>query len=211
MPKARMASILTANANRHSIDLIGRAESAGIEHDLLEKILSMEVIPDPEVFLKVRKILQLTPEHASKLNSAYIEVLARRRSRPRTSNINKRHVIRPGLPDPLAAESAEELVEKLREVYRWALQPSLRELEERTGWVLKKSTISDMLHPARKTLTRFDRYALFLEACGVADMTYWITAYRKLAPPTRRSAHVDEFALASYEARQRLRASQTGG
>ncbi|MFC7924626.1 hypothetical protein, partial [Streptomyces cinereoruber] len=26
-------------------------------------------------------------------------------------------------------------------------------------------------------------YARFLETCGVKDLTYWITAWRKLAPP----------------------------
>ncbi|MFC8176006.1 hypothetical protein [Streptomyces sp. NPDC057325] len=39
-----------------------------------------------------------------------------------------------------------------------------------------------MLHADNKVLPRFDCYARFLEACGVKDLTYWVAAWRKLAP-----------------------------
>ncbi|MET7799278.1 helix-turn-helix domain-containing protein [Streptomyces decoyicus] len=159
------------------------AEELNVTPTVLGSYLMAEAIPDPVTFLTLRALLGIVPE--SPIDFWYIVLLAEQGPRRRTSDIKAKHVIDAALPDPLTATSAVDLLRKLREVHSWAMQPSYRELEEKTGGGLKKSTIGDMLRPDRKTLPRFDRYAHFLEACGVRDLTCWIAAWRRFAPPAR--------------------------
>jgi transcriptional regulator with XRE-family HTH domain len=167
------------------------AEKLGLSPGMVTSYLNGEIVPDPPTFLRLRALLNVPWTEPRGLDYDYVRLLALAQTRPRrrTSKISDRYVIPAGAPDPLTAESAEELVEKLREVYRWALRPSYRELEKRSGGILKRSTIGDMLHADNKVLPRFDRYARFLEACGVKDLTYWVTAWRKLAPPDYSRGH----------------------
>ncbi|MFE6892012.1 hypothetical protein [Streptomyces sp. NPDC057694] len=166
------------------------AEYLGLSRGMLDSYLDAVVIPDPEMFLRLRKVLGVPLTDKLGLDHAYVQLLARSKfPRGRTSSIQDRHVVALGEPDPLAAQSAVELVEKLREVHRWALCPSLRELECRTGGQLKRATVGDMLHARNTTVPRFDRYALFLEACGVSDLMCWISAWRRIAPATRMQEH----------------------
>ncbi|MFC9484573.1 helix-turn-helix domain-containing protein [Streptomyces hydrogenans] len=167
------------------------AERMGVSPDTVTSYLRGEIVPAPPTFLRLRHLLNVPWTESRGLDHDYVQLLAlaQAKSRRRTSKIQDRHVIPTGAPDPLEAESAEELVEKLREVYRWALCPSYRELEKRSGGDLKRSTIGDMLHADNKVLPRFDRYARFLETCGVKDLAYWVTAWRKLAPPDYRRGH----------------------
>lgn len=183
------------------------AERLGISPGTLASHLSAEIVPDPTTFLRLRSALQVPWHEPHGLDHDYVQILARAQTKPhkRTSKIQDRHVIPTGMPDPLAAESAEELVEKLREVHWWALKPSLRELEKRTGKALKRSTISDMLHPDNKALPRFDRYAYFLEACGVQDLTYWVAAWRKFVPPNYQQGQL--MAELTYDRLRRANAS----
>ncbi|MFE7552950.1 hypothetical protein [Streptomyces gardneri] len=167
------------------------AERMGVSPGMVTSYLRGEIVPAPPTFLHLRALLNVPWTESRGLDYDYVQllVLAQTKPRRRTSKIQDRHVIPTGVPDPLVAESAEELVEKLREVYRWALRPSYRELEKRSGGSLKRSTIGDMLHADNKVLPRFDRYARFLETCGVKDLTYWVTAWRKLAPPDYSRGH----------------------
>ncbi|MGV9892062.1 helix-turn-helix domain-containing protein [Streptomyces sp. NPDC003395] len=168
------------------------AARMGVSPGMLTGYLNAEIVPDPETYLRLRKVLNVPYLDRHGLDHDYVQLLARAQTKPRkrTSAIQDRHVISSGAPDPLAAKTAEQLVDKLREVYQWALRPSYRELEKRTGGALKRSTICDMLHPENKVLPRFDRYAKFLEACRVTDMTYWIKAWRELAPPSQKRGHL---------------------
>lgn len=211
-PKRNVQKGLTTLFRRSGVSLETLASRLEISPSLLESYLSVEVVPDPSTYLTLRSALKASDEDRG-LDHWYIALLARQQPpRKRTSKINKKHIISAGVPDPLTAESPEDLVEKLREVHQWALKPSLRELAGRTGEVLKRSTIHDMLHPDNRTLPRFDRYALFLEACGVPDLSYWIAAWRKLAPPahtkTMRVRLIEQTALARYRAVQESKARQ---
>ena len=171
----------------------GRAELAeqlNVTPTALGSYLMAEAIPDPATFLELRALLRIAPD--SPIDFWYIVLLREQGPRRRTSNIKAKHVIDAALPDPLTATSAVDLLRKLREVRNWAMQPSYRELEEKTGGGLKKSTIGDMLRPDRKTLPRFDRYAHFLEACGVRDLTCWIAAWRRFPPPAQLQVQMIE-------------------
>ncbi|MEH0513402.1 helix-turn-helix domain-containing protein [Streptomyces sp. B21-079] len=171
------------------------AELLNVTPTVLGSYLTAKAIPDPPTFLELRRLLKIAPDAG--IDFWYIMLLAEQEPRRRTSNIKGQHVIDAALPDPLTATSAVALRQKLREVHDWAMQPSYRELEEKTGGALKKSTIGDMLHPGRDSLPRFDRYAHFLEACGVRDLTCWIAAWRRFAPPARLQIRMIE--QAAYE------------
>ncbi|WP_069770997.1 hypothetical protein [Streptomyces sp. LUP30] len=171
----------------------GRAELAkqlNVTPTVLGSYLTAEAIPDPATFLALRALLGIAPD--SPIDFWYIVLFTEQGPRRRTSDIKAKHVIDAALPDPLTATSAMDLLRKLREVHSWAMRPSYRELEEKTGGELKKSTIGDMLRPDRATLPRFDRYAHFLEACGVRDLTCWIAAWRRFAPPARLQVQMIE-------------------
>ncbi|MGW1544419.1 hypothetical protein ACWCPM_30030 [Streptomyces sp. NPDC002309] len=205
-PRINVRKSLNRLFARSGLSLEMLAHQLDVTTSLLESYLSVEVVPDPSTYLKLRSALSKSPDEdrGMGLDQWYIALLAREQQKPqkrkRTSKINERHVIPAGEPDPLTAMSPKDLVEKLREVHRWALEPSLRELEGRTGHRLKRSTIGDMLHPNNTKLPRFDRYAIFLEACGVSDMSYWISAWRKFALPTRtpRGRMIEKSTLARY-------------
>ncbi|MFD3519982.1 hypothetical protein [Streptomyces sp. NPDC058653] len=196
-PNLRRVLLKQFRISRHTAKTL--AWELGTSPGHVRAYLHLEIVPDPLTYLKLRLLLSVESDHA---DLWYIALLAQPQHQKRTSNIKKRHVMSAGAPDPLTAKSPEELVEKLREVYHWALRPSLRELEERTGRVLKRSTIHDMLHLDNKILPRFDRYAIFLEVCGVPDLSYWIAAWRELAPGATapRVRMIEDAALARYEA-----------
>ncbi|MEV6164321.1 hypothetical protein AB0L71_20760 [Streptomyces sp. NPDC052052] len=178
------------------------AELLNVTPTVLGSYLTAEAIPDPPAFLALRGLLKISPETG--IDFWYIMLLAEQEPRKRTSNIKRNHVIDAALPDPLTATSAVDLRRKLREVHDWAMRPSYRELEEKTGGGLKKSTIGDMLHPERETLPRFDRYAHFLEACGVRDLTCWIAAWRRFAPPARQVRMIEQAAYAKLTEASRI-------
>ncbi|MFF7363449.1 helix-turn-helix domain-containing protein [Streptomyces sp. NPDC008125] len=167
------------------------AERLGVSPGMVTSYLTAEIVPDPQTFLRLRSLLGVPGRDPRGLDSFYVQLLARaqKKARRRTSSIQSRHVPLTGVPDPLVAESAEEVMAKLRDVYEWALRPSYRELQERSGDLLKRSTIGDLLRADRKVLPRFDRYARFLEVCGVRDLTYWVAAWRKFAPPSDVRGH----------------------
>ncbi|MFC8362369.1 hypothetical protein ACFUIY_21170 [Streptomyces griseorubiginosus] len=190
-PKVNLRRGLAKLFRNSDFTLEGLADRMGLTPDIVESYLNLEVVPDAALFLKLRNTL--TQGQADKdhwMYVYYVQALARQQPKRRTSRIRNRYVSRADEPDPMKAESAADLVDKLREVHRWAMKPSLRELEARTGGELKRSTLSDMLKPGNKTLPRFDRYVIFLDACGVLDVSYWTAAYRKLT--SRPSTPSDE-------------------
>ncbi|MEY2232794.1 hypothetical protein [Streptomyces sp. BF23-19] len=191
-PKITYRRILAEylRASAHSKEMLHRY--LGVSPGTLTGYLNAELVPDPATFLRLRRVLEIPSHEPNGLDHDYIRLLAdsQSKTRKRTSKIQDRHVLPTGAPDPLTAESAQELVEKLREVHQWALRPSYRELEKRTGGILKRATLGDMLHPDNTVLPRFDRYACFLEALGVKDLAYWIAAWRRLAPPSHGVWHL---------------------
>lgn len=191
-PETRYRNALDLYVREANTSPEALAVHMGVLPGMMTSYLNAEIVPDPEMFLRLREALNVPWHDKRGLDHDYVRLLARAqaKSRKRTSKIQKRHVVPTGMPDPLTAESAEELVEKLREVRLWALRPSYRELEMRSGRALKRSTLCDMLNPRNTVLPRVDRYVWFLEACGVQDLTYWITAWRRLAPPDAQRQHL---------------------
>lgn len=173
------------------------AELLNVTPTILGDYLMANEIPDPSTFLELRTLLKFPP--GANIDLWYIVLLSEQEPRRRTSNIKVKHVLDVAQPDPLEATSVLDLLQRLREVHVWAMRPSYRELEEKTGGELKRSTIGDMLHPGRQTLPRFDRYAHFLEACGVRDLTCWVAAWRRFPPPARfRDRMIEQAAYAKW-------------
>jgi transcriptional regulator with XRE-family HTH domain len=75
-----------------------------------------------------------------------------------------------GIPDPAAATTVEDFVAMLRRLRTWAGDPSLAELDKRSGGHgrLPPSTVSDMLRNQYR-LPRLDLVLTFARACGLDD------------------------------------------
>lgn len=87
-------------------------------------------------------------------------------------------------PDPIESATSAEFVEKLNDVLVWAGEPSLRQLADASGGLLRRSTIGDMLNasnlPKETTMIRF------LEACGITDIATWTVTWRRLRIKQRK-------------------------
>jgi len=75
-----------------------------------------------------------------------------------------------GMPDPAAATTVEDFVETLKRLRAWAGDPSLAELNTRSGGhgSLPPSTVSDMLRNEHR-LPRLDLVLTFVLACGLDE------------------------------------------
>jgi hypothetical protein len=85
-----------------------------------------------------------------------------------------------GQPDPLPVSTPQDLAQALRAVRVWAGSPSLRQLVERSGGRLRRSSMSDMLRGA--SIPDYDRYIAFLRTCGIdgSDLDAWVFTWRRL-------------------------------
>ncbi|MFE0453076.1 hypothetical protein ACFW2D_17680 [Streptomyces sp. NPDC058914] len=177
-PRILLRKSLKTAFEESSLDKETVASELGVTVEVLTDFLTLQIVPEPATLRELQKVLRVSLSECYKMDHYYVGALAMA-SRRRTSSIRARHVIRAGVPDPLGAESAEALVRKLREVREWAGKPSLRELEDRSGGVLRRATVSDMLRS--KSLPRYDRYMTYLEACLVPDIPTWAYAWRRIA------------------------------
>ncbi|MFF7636793.1 hypothetical protein ACFZB9_27125 [Kitasatospora sp. NPDC008050] len=84
------------------------------------------------------------------------------------------------MPDPGDATTAQELVGRLRAFKAWSGNPSLRELERRTG--LPRSTISGDLSPQRSRLPPLQRVLTLATAFGASaeELARWRSAWQRL-------------------------------
>ncbi|WP_327180400.1 hypothetical protein OG599_35040 (plasmid) [Streptomyces sp. NBC_01335] len=85
-----------------------------------------------------------------------------------------------GQPDPMPVSCTAELMLALKAVHVWCGAPSLRELERRSGMVLRRSSISDMLRG--ESLPDYERYVAFLRTCGIngTHLEPWVFIWRHL-------------------------------
>jgi transcriptional regulator with XRE-family HTH domain len=85
-----------------------------------------------------------------------------------------------GPPDPASATTPVELVRQLRLLKAWAGEPSLRDLERRTG--LPRSTLSQTLDTRRTTLPPLERVTAVVRACGLppAAAERWRVAWKRV-------------------------------
>ncbi|WP_380283475.1 helix-turn-helix domain-containing protein [Kitasatospora purpeofusca] len=83
-------------------------------------------------------------------------------------------------PDPGEATTPQEFVCRLRAVKAWSGNPSLRELERRTG--LPRSTLSGDMSPRRSRLPPLDRVLALTTACGVPaeELARWRSAWQRI-------------------------------
>ncbi|MFE6869230.1 helix-turn-helix domain-containing protein [Kitasatospora sp. NPDC057692] len=83
-------------------------------------------------------------------------------------------------PDPGGATTPQEFVRRLRAVKAWSGNPSLRELERRTG--LPRSTLSGDMSPRRTRLPPLDRVLALATACGVPaeELARWRCAWQRI-------------------------------
>jgi hypothetical protein len=87
-------------------------------------------------------------------------------------------VVRGCEPDPIECSTSGEFIEKLNDVLVWAGEPSLRQLADAGGGLLRRSTIGDMLNGAN--LPRETTMVRFLETCGITDIATWTVTWRRL-------------------------------
>ncbi|MFJ8434765.1 hypothetical protein ACIQ9P_26040 [Kitasatospora sp. NPDC094019] len=83
-------------------------------------------------------------------------------------------------PDPGGATTPEEFVERLRAAKVWSGDPSLRELERRTG--LPRSTLSGDLSPRRNRLPPLERVLVLATTFGVPaeELGCWRAAWQRI-------------------------------
>ncbi|TWP52498.1 ATP-binding protein [Lentzea tibetensis] len=98
-------------------------------------------------------------------------------------------------PDPSAVRTVQEFANQLRLLKIWAGNPSLRQLERRSG--LPRSTVADALNVKRHHLPSFEVLRGFVRACGVTDQDAprWEAVWRRLqagavAPPEQAAPSV---------------------
>ncbi|MER7706393.1 hypothetical protein ABTX81_26295 [Kitasatospora sp. NPDC097605] len=84
------------------------------------------------------------------------------------------------MPDPGGATTPQEFVGRLRAVKAWCGDPSLRELERRTG--LPRSTLSGDLSPRRSRLPPLERVLALTTALGVPaeELARWQSAWQRI-------------------------------
>lgn len=83
-------------------------------------------------------------------------------------------------PDPGDAATPQELVRRLRALKAWSGNPSLRELERRTG--VPRSTISGDLSPRRDRLPPLQRVSTLVTAFGASaeELARWRCAWQRI-------------------------------
>ncbi|MFF7196886.1 hypothetical protein ACIOC1_34290 [Streptomyces sp. NPDC088197] len=89
-------------------------------------------------------------------------------------------------PDPIECSTSAEFIEKLNDVLVWAGEPSLRQLADASGGLLRRSTIGDMLNGSN--LPRENTMVRFLEVCGITDIATWTVTWRRLRIKQRKRA-----------------------
>ncbi|WP_035804844.1 hypothetical protein [Kitasatospora mediocidica] len=84
------------------------------------------------------------------------------------------------MPDPCDATTAQELVRQLRAFKAWSGDPSLREIERRTG--LPRSTTSGDLSPQRNHLPPLQRVLTLATAFGASgeELARWRSAWQRI-------------------------------
>ncbi|MEZ0069274.1 DNA-binding CsgD family transcriptional regulator/lambda repressor-like predicted transcriptional regulator [Streptacidiphilus sp. MAP12-20] len=105
------------------------------------------------------------------------------RSTAGASTLALRHVpqpVHPGIPDPAAATTPAEFVTQLRLLKAWSGEPSLRQLERRTG--LPRSTLAETLDPRHNRLPPLERVVAIVRACGAPASVaqHWADNWRKV-------------------------------
>jgi DNA-binding XRE family transcriptional regulator len=99
------------------------------------------------------------------------------------------------LPDPGRAATSAQLVASMKWLRMWAGNPSLAELNRRSGGYLPPSTISGVLR--REGLPRRDLVIRYIRACGLPDSVVgqWASAWDRI----KASGHTAEPASAGGE------------
>ncbi|WBP90764.1 hypothetical protein [Kitasatospora cathayae] len=84
------------------------------------------------------------------------------------------------VPDPGGATTAQEFVRRLRAFKAWSGNPSLRELERRTG--LPRSTLWGDLSPQRSCLPPLERVLALATAFGAPteELARWQSAWQRI-------------------------------
>lgn len=97
-----------------------------------------------------------------------------------------------GTPDPLPIATPVEFAQALNAVHVWAGAPSLRKLQDYSGGVLRRATISDMLNTKKVEETQripdLDRCIAFVRLCGIREVDDWVSAWRRLKARQRPQA-----------------------
>ncbi|WP_441249748.1 hypothetical protein [Kitasatospora sp. McL0602] len=83
-------------------------------------------------------------------------------------------------PDPAVVRTPQEFVQQLRELKAHCGEPSLRELQRRSG--LPRSTLADTFDPRRTRLPPLDRITTIVAALGLPaeEVDAWSAAWRSL-------------------------------
>ncbi|WP_280664604.1 MULTISPECIES: helix-turn-helix domain-containing protein [unclassified Kitasatospora] len=111
------------------------------------------------------------------------------------------------MPEPGGATTPQELVRRLRAFKAWSGNPSLRELERRTG--LPRSTVSGDLSPQRSRLPPLQRVLTLATAFGASaeELARWRSAWQCIqmrqqsAEPPVPAPHAAVFSRALRAAR----------
>lgn len=87
---------------------------------------------------------------------------------------------RPTAPDPSTAVTPTEFIAQLRRLKAWSGEPSLRQLERRTG--LPRSTLALALSPQHNRLPPLERVVALVRACGAPQTTtqQWVDSWRRI-------------------------------
>lgn len=90
-------------------------------------------------------------------------------------------------PRPDDAHALDELIAELRALKVWAGNPSLRQMEKRSG--LARSTLADALSPRRKTAPALEVFRGLLRAFGVPEDETgpWLAAWRRVQSEPARA------------------------
>lgn len=144
---------------------------------------ALQASPEVRELLENRRLVEAGEAHVQRTQEEYSKIPAKDLRAPQRGMAKqmrlKRIVPAFGQPDPIRVSNTQELVQALKAVHVWGGAPSLREMERRSGKVLKRSTISDMLRG--DSLPDYDRYIAFLQACGVdeAGLVTWVFIWRQ--------------------------------
>lgn len=170
LPSSRVTAVLTGE----------RVPSRG-DLDLL--CLALQLSTEDREVLQRRRLVEEGEAHVQRTQEEHSKIPVKdlRGPQRRTDKRTRLNQIVPafGQPDPIRVSNTQELVQALKAVHVWGGAPSLREMERRSGKVLKRSTISDMLRG--DSLPDYDRYIAFLQACGVdeAGLVTWVFIWRQ--------------------------------
>ncbi|MCX4871071.1 MULTISPECIES: hypothetical protein [unclassified Streptomyces] len=164
-----------------------RAMQVGLEEDLVTRILNGQFLPNRGRLDTLLDSVLISDEERMELqairSSIYQGVQAGRgEGAARTVLRREPYVPKFGQPDPTGVSSPLELQQAMQAARVWGGRPSLRQLERRSGGVLRRSTVSDMLR-GEPSVPDYDRYLAFLRACGIDDvgLNAWVFTWRRLS------------------------------